>query len=292
MAFDFTGKRILVAGGSRGIGRSIALAFAAAGADVSICARGAQVLEATRDELARHGRRVHAAACDLADGGLIGAYVAEAFAALGGLDVLVNNASGFGMGDGEDGWAAGLAVDVMAMVRTSHAALPALLAAPGSSIVNIVSISGFRPSTRAPAYAAAKAAMLARQGGDRSFNRPQHSPGEACGLGCGGMKCQGLGAGALALGSFGRPMTVHKGWFRVDLRVDLGSCGVEPPCRAAPPRPRLGGAARVDVLATRATQAEKSCPASRPTLGRRSIGNTVLGSTARRRIRPSRTGRC
>ncbi|MBM3628667.1 MAG: SDR family NAD(P)-dependent oxidoreductase, partial [Alphaproteobacteria bacterium] len=68
MGFDFAGKRVVVAGGSRGIGRSIALGFAAAGADVSICARGAGALEATRAEVARHGRRAHAATCNLADG--------------------------------------------------------------------------------------------------------------------------------------------------------------------------------------------------------------------------------
>jgi 3-oxoacyl-[acyl-carrier protein] reductase len=160
MAFEFSGKRVVVAGGSRGIGRSIALAFAAAGADVSICARGAQTLATTRDELSQQGHRVHAAACDLADAAAVAAYVAAACEALGGIDVLVNNASGFGMGDDEAGWAAGLSVDVMAMVRASHAALPALLASPGSSIVHISSISGFGPSTRAPAYAAVKAAMM------------------------------------------------------------------------------------------------------------------------------------
>lgn len=160
MAFEFTGKRVLVAGGSRGIGRAIALGFAAAGAKVSICARGAATLEATRQELAQHGQLVHAAACDLADAADVAAYVASATAALGGLDVLVNNASGFGMGDDEAAWAAGLSVDVMAMVRASQAAMPALRASAGSCIVHIASISGFRASTRAPAYAAVKAAMM------------------------------------------------------------------------------------------------------------------------------------
>ena len=160
MAFDFKGKRVVVAGGSRGIGRAIAQGFAAAGADVSICARGAAALDSTRAELMLHGRVVHAAPCDLADAAAVAGYVAAAQAALGGIDVLVNNASGFGMGDDEEGWAAGLAVDVMAMVRASHAALPALKAAPGSSIVHIASISGYRASTRAPAYAAVKAAMM------------------------------------------------------------------------------------------------------------------------------------
>jgi 3-oxoacyl-[acyl-carrier protein] reductase len=175
MTFDFKGRRVVVAGGSRGIGRAIAQAFAAAGADVSICARGAQALEAARAALARHGGRVHAATCDLADGAAVARYVAEAAQVLTGIDVLVNNASGFGMADDEAGWSAGLAVDVMAMVRASHAALPWLQrSTQGPSIIHVSSISGFRASARAPAYAAVKAAinsytgsqaaMLARSG--------------------------------------------------------------------------------------------------------------------------------
>src|SRR4051794_27496194 len=124
MPFDFTDKRVLVAGGSRGIGRAIALQFAAAGADVALCARGAAALESARADVAAHGRRVHAMACDLADAASIAAWVPAAAEAIGGIDVLVNNASGFGMGDDEEGWAAGLSVDVLAMVRSSRAALP------------------------------------------------------------------------------------------------------------------------------------------------------------------------
>ncbi len=154
MGFDFTGKRVLVAGGSRGIGRAIALGFAKAGAKVSACARGAEGLAALQAEGVAHVKPT-----DLADAGQVAAWVAEAAAALGGVDVLVNNASGFGMGDSEEGWKKGLDVDVMATVRASHAALPHLRAAKGC-IVNTTSISGLGPSVRTPAYAAVKALII------------------------------------------------------------------------------------------------------------------------------------
>jgi 3-oxoacyl-[acyl-carrier protein] reductase len=169
---DFTGKRVIVMGGSRGIGRSIALGFAKAGAAVSICARSPGPLDATRKEIEACGVKAHAARVDLADAGAIGSYVPAATAALGGLDVLVNNASGFGMSDDEEGWAASLSVDVMAVVRGTRAAIPFL--EPGSSIVNVSSISALRASSRSAPYGAAKAAvdhytgsaakMLARKG--------------------------------------------------------------------------------------------------------------------------------
>ena len=155
---DFTGKRVIVMGGSRGIGRSVALGFAAAGAAVSICARNPGPLEAARAEIKALGVTAHAASVDLADADAVAAYVPAAAAALGGLDVLVNNASGFGQTDDEAGWAASLAVDVMAVVRGSRAALPLLGA--GSCIVNVGSISALRATSRSAPYAAAKAAVM------------------------------------------------------------------------------------------------------------------------------------
>ena len=155
---DFTGKRVIVMGGSKGIGRSIALGFAAAGASVSICARNPEPLAATQREIEELGATGHSASVDLADADAIARYVPQAAAALGGIDVLVNNASGFGMTDDEAGWAASMAVDVMAVVRGSQAAIPYLGA--GSSIVNIASISALRPTARSAPYGAVKAAVM------------------------------------------------------------------------------------------------------------------------------------
>ena len=160
MKFDFKGKRVVVAGGSKGIGRSIALGFAEAGAGVSICARGADALDATRKEIAAFGVRAHAAPCDLADGGQIAAFVPAAAEALGGIDILINNASGFGGPDTDEAWDMSVAIDVMATVRASRAAVPFMEQAGGGAIVNIASISGFRPSLRTTPYAAVKAAVI------------------------------------------------------------------------------------------------------------------------------------
>jgi 3-oxoacyl-[acyl-carrier protein] reductase len=160
MNISLKGKRVIIAGGSRGIGRSIALTFAAAGAHVSICARGAEGLKAAAADIGKHGGQVHWGSCDLANGEAIKRYVEDAAAALGGIDILVNNASGFGMADDEAGWMASLNVDVMATVRASNAAIPHMEKAGGGAIVNISSISGYRASSRSVPYAAVKAAVI------------------------------------------------------------------------------------------------------------------------------------
>ncbi len=159
MQLDLNGRNAVIAGGSRGIGRSIALAFARAGANVSICARGESALRATEAELRQCGHTVHAATCDLADGPALTKYIETAAQALGGIDVLVNNASGFGLSDDEAGWAASIHVDLMAPVRASRAALPHLAKSQGS-IIHISSISGLQPSARTPPYGAVKAALI------------------------------------------------------------------------------------------------------------------------------------
>jgi 3-oxoacyl-[acyl-carrier protein] reductase len=160
MQISFKGRKVVVAGGSKGIGRSIALGFAGCGANVSICARGKQALDATAAEIGKHGVQAHAGECDLADKAAIDKYVAAAAQALGGIDILVNNASGFGQSDDEAGWAKSIDIDVMATVRASHAAIPHIEKSGGGAILNLSSISGHGASARSAPYAAVKAAII------------------------------------------------------------------------------------------------------------------------------------
>ena len=159
MNLDFTGKKAIVCGGSRGIGKAIALGFAQCGGDVSICARDPKALEETRGAIAKLGRKAHAASADLAKGDSVRGYVRDAIAALGGVDLLVNNASAFGVSDDDKGWSSSLAVDMLAIVHATQEALPALKQSKGS-VVNISSISAHHPAGRQPPYGAIKAAVI------------------------------------------------------------------------------------------------------------------------------------
>src|ERR1700685_2157658 len=114
MNIDFTGKKAIICGGSRGIGKAIAMGFAAAGGDVSICARDTATLEQTRSEIAQYGHKTHAGSADLAREDAVRGYIRTATEALGGVDFLVNNASAFGSSDDEKGWASRVAIDLLA----------------------------------------------------------------------------------------------------------------------------------------------------------------------------------
>lgn len=165
MDLELSGKRALVTGGSRGIGRAIAAALAAEGARVAIAARGAEDLQAAADDLrARGAAEVVTVRADVStEVGAVGA-VQEALDALGGLDALVNNAGG-SLGSGPFDKATGaqwqqvLDLNLMASVWCSRRAVEWMRDRGGGVIVHISSICGREYCTSAP-YVAAKAAVV------------------------------------------------------------------------------------------------------------------------------------
>ncbi|HET9834747.1 MAG TPA: SDR family oxidoreductase [Rhodanobacteraceae bacterium] len=157
--FDFTGYYVAIAGGSRGIGRAIALEFLEAGARVSVCARGQDGLDELRNGAGTRAERIHTQRCDLANPQEIESWIATAAAEMGGLDVLVNNATGYGFEDTDEAWLANFNVDLMAAVRASRMALPHLKQSPHASILHTSSIAAFHPRRAGPPYAAMKAAL-------------------------------------------------------------------------------------------------------------------------------------
>ena len=165
MSFDLTGKRALVTGASRGIGRAIAIACARAGADVAVLARNAELLEEAADEVRALGRRAIVAQADVLDAQSTRAAVATAIAELGGLDILVNNAGGnsFSIPVAQmrvSGWEKTMRLNLDSILHITQEALPALAARKDGSIINVSSVAGLRGAPTMAHYGAAKAALL------------------------------------------------------------------------------------------------------------------------------------
>ena len=160
MDLELAGKKVIVTGASKGIGLAIANEFAKEGASVSICARGRDSLDTALGIVAAHGGNAHAEVCDVSDKKNLLDYIENAARHLGGLNVLVNNPSGFGRSDDEDGWQVGIDVDLMALVRGSWNAIPHIEKAGGGAIIHTSSISGLTSSLRTPPYGAVKAAVI------------------------------------------------------------------------------------------------------------------------------------
>lgn len=158
-SLEFTDYRVAVAGGSRGIGRAVVLGFLEAGARVSVCARGNDGLDALRHDAGVNAGRLHTHRCDLAHSDEIKSWVAGAAKELDGIDVLINNATGYGFHEQDEDWEADFKVDLMAAVRASREALPYLKQSPHGSILHTSSIGALRPRVMGPPYAAMKAAL-------------------------------------------------------------------------------------------------------------------------------------
>lgn len=155
MDLGLTDKRVLVTGGSRGIGRAIAGAFLDEGARVAICSRGAADLERAATDLSARGE-VHHRTADLADLDATTGFVAWAVDALGGIDVLVSNVSAMG---GHD-YDTTLAIDIIGADALIRASLAHMADDADASIVCIGSRAGSIGIPWMPAYAAAKAATV------------------------------------------------------------------------------------------------------------------------------------
>ena len=186
MDLELKDKVALVTGSSRGIGKRIAAALAAEGARLCICARGADALAEAAAELASGGSEVEATAQDVTTPEGASAVVEAAQERFGRLDVLVNNVGGskwtpFVEIDDEE-WNTIVNWSFLSAVRVSRAAIPAMEAGGGGSIVNIASIFG-RETGGPVSYNAAKAAMislganLAIENGQKEHPRQYRSSG-------------------------------------------------------------------------------------------------------------------
>ncbi|MEE3368838.1 MAG: SDR family oxidoreductase [Planctomycetota bacterium] len=160
---QLAGKRALVTGAGRGIGRAIAVAYAKAGADVAVLSRTTAEIDHAAEEIRQTGRRSVALTCDVTDFQQVAAAIQQVGQQLGGLEILVNNA-----GDGQERtnvgeddpqrWVHVVEVNLIGTYYVSRAALP-LLKQNGGTIINVSSGMAHQPRSGNSSYNTSKAAV-------------------------------------------------------------------------------------------------------------------------------------
>ena len=162
--YSFTGKTVLVTGGSRGLGLVLARHLAAEGARVAICGRDPEALERARSALEGIGAEVFALPADVADRAAADLLVEQVTARFGPIDVLVNNAGVIEVGPAETmtlaDYEEAMAVNFWGMVHPTLAVLPSMRGRGAGRIVNITSIGGRIGIPHLLPYSASKFAAL------------------------------------------------------------------------------------------------------------------------------------
>ena len=160
MDLQLAGRRALVTGGTRGIGRAIVEVLCDEGADVAFCARDAAEIAETEGALAGRSGTATGSVVDVADAAGLAAWVTGSGDRLGGIDVVVSNVSALAIPDSEDSWTASFEVDLMGAVRMVGAAMPYLERSDAASIIAVSSVSGREIDFAAGPYGTMKAALV------------------------------------------------------------------------------------------------------------------------------------
>jgi len=163
MELNLYGKKVIITGGSRGIGRATAAIFAGEGANVSICGRNENDVGSAISELEKLGVVCYGETVDVANHSALNSWIHQSAEQLGGIDMVVANPSAFGIGNSDNDWQSGFHVDLMGTVHTVETALPYLersAAQTGDSSILIMSSALAAEVENESAYGAYKAALI------------------------------------------------------------------------------------------------------------------------------------